>query len=95
MTMSCFLSKCCDVHWDKHFDILKKPKDITKYSGFISQMIPACCCMKKYLELLKRNCATLEGFASFMSRQNKHAGDDHNKNSTNYQINYLVMLLHC
>ena len=36
-------------------------------------------CMLKDLELLNSNCTALEGFASFVSRQNKHAGDENDK----------------
>ena len=75
--MAYFLSSYCDVHWDIYCNILKKPNEFTGYSGFISQhMIPEYYCMKTDLENMKNSFAALEGFSSYNSRRNLHAGDE-------------------
>ena len=70
-----FTSAHCDSFWDIYYDMLKKPNDITKYSGHVSQhMLITHCCIHKDLKKLRENHHQEEAFFTFMSRSSQHAG---------------------
>ena len=75
ITMVHFTSAHCDSFWDIYYDMLKKPNDITKYSGHVSQhMLITHCCIHKDLKKLRENHHQEEAFFTFMSRSSQHAG---------------------